>query len=132
MKNRVLALIATVGTIGLGGAMADEGGLSDLTGPYLGQAIPGTTAELFAPGVVSVNGRYEFALSFAPAGDRVLFTVQTAEEEVMVMHTRQVNGHWTRPSPVRLANGARKDEMEAFFSIMEFRKKMQAELASSF
>lgn len=85
-------------------------------GPYFGQQPPGLTAELFAPGFVSIIGRYEFAMSFAPAGDRVLFTVQTADKKVMVLHTRQVAGKWTPPAPVSLAAGARKDEMEAFFS----------------
>jgi hypothetical protein len=87
-----------------------------LSGPYLGQQAPGMTAKLFAPGVVSITGRYEFALSFSPAGDRVLFTVQTPDERVMVLHSRQVEGQWTRPAPVRLSAGLRKDEMEAFFA----------------
>lgn len=90
--------------------------LLNLSGPYLGQEVPGMTAKLFAPGIVSVTGRYEFALSFAPGGDRLLFTVQTADEEVMVLYSRQLEGQWTRPKPVGLSNGARRDEMEAFFS----------------
>ncbi len=90
--------------------------LLNLSGPYLGQEAPGLIAELFAPGIVSVTGRYEFALSFAPNGDRLLFTVQTADDKVFVLHSRQVENQWTRPSPVNLSNGARRDEMEAFFS----------------
>ena len=111
-----MAWLVISGVIGSGIATADEGDSSALSGPYLGQTVPGLTAELFAPGVVSVTGRYEFALSFAPAGDRVLFTVQTADEDVMVLHSRQVNGHWTKPESVSLAHGAHADEMEAFFS----------------
>lgn len=87
-----------------------------LEGLYFGQDVPGSTAELFAPGIVSITGRYEFAVSFSPTGERMLFTVQTADEKVMVMHSRMVNGSWSRPLPVSLANGARVDEMEAFFS----------------
>jgi len=87
-----------------------------LEGPYLDQQTPRLTAELFAPGLVSVTGRYEFAVSFAPTGDRILFTVQTEDEEVMVLHSRQHAGQWTPPAPVSLAAGAREDEMEAFFS----------------
>lgn len=118
LKKRLLALLVHVGIVGLGSAIANEDNLSDLSGPYLGQVVPGTEAQLFAPGIVSVTGRYEFALSFAPAGDRVLFTVQTADEEVMVMHARQVNGRWSQPAPVNLANRRFKDEMEAFFHPM--------------
>ena len=111
-----MAWLVISGLIEAGIVTADEADSSVLSGPYLGQTVPGSTAELFAPGVVSVTGRYEFALSFAPAGDRVLFTVQTADEDVMVLHSRQINGHWTKPESVNLTHGARADEMEAFFS----------------
>ena len=87
-----------------------------LSGPYLGQRVPGMTARLFAPGVVSITGRYEFALSFSPAGDRILFTAQTTDEKVEVLHSYQVDGQWTRPAPVSLSAGMRADEMEAFFA----------------
>jgi len=90
--------------------------LLNLSGPYLGQEVPGMTAKLFAPGIISVTGRYEFALSFAPGGDRLLFTTQTTDEKVLVLHSRQVESQWTRPRPVNLTNGARLDEMEAFFT----------------
>jgi Tol biopolymer transport system component len=73
-------------------------------------------AEVFAPGHISQEGRYEFAISFAPGGERLLFTVQTPEEAVQVLHSRVKDGSWTDPEPVSLAAGARRDEMEAFFS----------------
>ncbi len=115
MRKTISALTAAaVFTTGI--TMAGEGGTAHLSGPYFGQEVPGLTAELFAPGIVSVTGRYEFAVSFAPTGERMLFSVQTGDEEVMVLHTRLHNGRWTEPTPVNLANGARKDEMEAFFS----------------
>lgn len=115
MRKTMSVLIATT-AFAAGNALAGETVSAGLTGPYIGQEVPGMTAELFAPGLVSVNGRYEFAISFSPSGERALFGVQTADEKVMVMHTRVVDGRWTEPEPVSLANGARKDEMEAFFS----------------
>ena len=48
----------------------------DLRGPYLGQTPPGTTAEMFAPGLVSVVGRYEYGLAFSPDGERILFAAE--------------------------------------------------------
>ncbi len=96
------------------GAPADD--LLNLSGPYLGQKVPGMTAELFAPSIVSVAGRYEFALSFAPNGGRLLFTAQMPDEKVLVLHSRQVGNQWTRPRPIGLTNGVRRDEMEAFFA----------------
>ncbi|MFH1842061.1 MAG: nuclear transport factor 2 family protein, partial [bacterium] len=93
---------------------ADE--FPELSGPYFGQVPPGTTAVMFAPDLVSKTGRYEFALSFAPGGDRLLFTVQDSDEVVQVLHSRLAAGLWTEPEPVSLAHGRCKDEMEAFFA----------------
>jgi Tol biopolymer transport system component len=101
--------------IGLSAA-ASAGETPKLTGPYFGQEPPGMKAEVFAPGLISQMGRYEFALSFAPGGKRLLFTVQSPEEVVQVLHSSLQDGSWTLPEPVNLADGARRDEMEAFFS----------------
>jgi len=94
-------------------AGADTGKLS---GPYFGQDPPGLEAEVFAPDLISQKGRYEFAMSFSPGGERLLFTVQTADEKVYLMRSGLVDGFWTRPEPVNLTAGARRDEMEAFFA----------------
>jgi hypothetical protein len=96
--------------------VAEADGFPELTGPYFGQPPPGAEAEVFAPDLVSLEGRYEFAVSFAPGGERMLFTVQTAEESVLVLHSQVKDRRWTRPEPVSLAGGARRDEMEAFFA----------------
>lgn len=87
-----------------------------LKGPYFGQQVPGLEAEPFAPGLISLLGRYEFALSFSPDGDELLFTQQVPEEKVSVFHSRIEGGVWTEPAEVRLSGGAKKDEMEAFFT----------------
>lgn len=101
----------------IGLAAATSGGEApNLSGPYFGQSPPGMEAEVFAPGLISQEGRYEFALSFAPGGERLLFTVQTPQEVVQVLHSSVKDGSWTHPEPVNLASGARRDEMEAFFS----------------
>jgi hypothetical protein len=87
-----------------------------LAGKYFGQKVPGMKAELFAPGLVSMEGRYEFAPSFSPEGDALLFTVGIPKKPVCVYHTRIVDGAWTKPKVVSLSEGAKKEEMEAFFS----------------
>lgn len=106
----IIGLAATTAT-----ASADEP--PRLSGRYFGQQPPGTEAEVFAPGLISVEGRYEFAISFAPGGERLLFTTQTSEGSVQVMHSQVIDGFWTKPEAVSLAGGARKDEMEAFFAL---------------
>jgi len=91
-------------------------GLEALSGPYFGQQEPGLQAQPFAPGLISLQGRYEFAVSFSPAGDELLFTEQVPEELVSVYYSRVEEGAWTEPAPVRLSDGARSEEMEAFFA----------------
>jgi hypothetical protein len=87
-----------------------------LKGPYFGQPEPGQQAQRFAPGLVSLPGRYEFALNFSPSGQELLFTQQVSTQLVSVFHSRLRSGVWTRPKPVQLSEGAKGEEMEAFFS----------------
>ncbi len=85
-------------------------------GPYLNQIPPTTEAVIFAPGLVSVEGRYEYALSIHPDGDRVLFSVEVPDKGASVHSSSLTGGSWTEPVPIALSEGARKSEMEAFFS----------------
>jgi len=94
----------------------NEQSFPGLTGNYFGQKVPGSKAELFAPGLVSLEGRYEFALSFSSAGDELLFSTQIPGKPACVYYTRIENGTWGKPESVSLSNGAKKEEMEAFFS----------------
>jgi Tol biopolymer transport system component len=87
-----------------------------LVGPYLGQHVPGDEAVLFAPGVVSIDGRYEYALSFAPDGNEVLFSAEVQDEPSVLYLMRFEAGQWTPPRKVSLSEGKKKSEMEAFFT----------------
>lgn len=113
--TRTVSVLLIIGLAAAAPASADAP--LKLSGPYFGQQPPGIEAEIFAPGVISVEGRYEFAVSFAPGGERMLFTTQTSDDSVQVMHSRVIDGFWTTPETVSLAGGARKDEMEAFFAL---------------
>ena len=84
--------------------------------PYLGQEPPGDTAEIFAPGVVSLPGRYEYALSISPDGKELVFSTEMPGEGSKVMMARHSRERWTAPRPLDLTRGARKGEMEAFFN----------------
>ena len=48
---------------------------------YFGQKPPGLTPEIFAPGVISINGRYEHGISFSPNFDEVYFSANKEEED---------------------------------------------------
>ncbi len=86
-----------------------------LSGPYFGQETPGPIATVFAPDLISIIGRYEYALSFAPDGNQILFSTETADGATL-MYSKVQDGIWTSPSAVHLSKGAHTNEMEAFFS----------------
>lgn len=66
-----------------------------LKGDYLGQTPPGSTPQLFAPGIVS-TGLYERDITMTPDGNEIYFGVITAED-VTIAVTKRVNGVWTKP-----------------------------------
>jgi Tol biopolymer transport system component len=97
-------------------SFGDEASFPVLVGPYFGQQEPGLQAQPFAPGLISRQGRFEFALSFSPAGDELLFTQQVPKQSVSVYYSHLEGDAWTEPEPIRLSDGARLEEMEAFFA----------------
>ena len=72
---------------------------ADLAGPYLGQKPPGLTLELFAPGVISVEGSREHSLTFSPQGDELFFTRGPAWPDNRIMHMKRQGGKWSMPEP---------------------------------
>ena len=87
-----------------------------LVGPYFGQKPPGDKAVLFAPGIISIEGRYEYALSFSPDGKEVLFSAEAPDQSAAVYLCRLADGQWSLPQKVSLSGGKKKAEMEAFFT----------------
>jgi Tol biopolymer transport system component len=100
----------------MGKSVSAEKNFPHLSGKYFGQKEPENQAELYAPGLISLEGRYEFALSFSPKGDELMFSVQIPKEPACVYYSKQKSGIWTEPVPISLSQGIKKEEMEAFFS----------------
>ncbi|MCP4897408.1 MAG: hypothetical protein GY906_10590, partial [bacterium] len=83
---------------------------------YLDQIHPEKEAVVFAPGIVSVEGRYEYGVSFHPDGNQVLFTGEVPDQGAALFRSRLIDGVWSEPEQVSLTDGSRSSEMEAFFS----------------
>lgn len=83
---------------------------------YFGQKPPGTKAELFAPGTISVNGRYEYAVSFTPEIDELYFSGEGEDEIQHVYFSKLNNNKWTKPAVANFTKGLKKNEFEAFAS----------------
>lgn len=72
---------------------------------YLGQTPPDLTPQIFAPGIVSVEGAMEFAASFSPDGNELYFTRRFDGQENVIYEMHLVNGIWTEPAPAAFASG---------------------------
>ena len=55
---------------------------------YFGQKPPGLVPELFAPGIISVNGRFEGAVSFSPNLDEIYFAAYYEGEDTSIYFSK--------------------------------------------
>lgn len=85
-----------------------------LEGDYLGQPLPGDSAVIFAPGIISVNGRSEYGVSFTPDLEEIYFTVKRKGERVSVYFSKLIDNKWTNPKKANLTKGEKGSEMWAF------------------
>ncbi|MTI30542.1 PD40 domain-containing protein [Xanthovirga aplysinae] len=85
--------------------------------PYFGQKPPGLIPEVFAPGIVSINGRNESNISFSPDLDEVYFTVNKKDEEVSIYFSKLKGNKWTPTKRANFTNGRKKEELYPFVSV---------------
>jgi hypothetical protein len=65
-------------------------------GPYFGQKPPGTIAEVFAPGIISLENRFEQNAAFTPDGKEFYFSTTTCNwDSFQIYYTKQKDGVWT-------------------------------------
>ncbi len=93
--NRTLCLGLSCCLTVIAGAAAAGDDFPELRGPYLGQKPPGTTPELFAPGIVS-TGYSERIAAFTPDGRELYFMLYGAPHGVILVMEID-DGRWTRP-----------------------------------
>jgi L-ascorbate metabolism protein UlaG (beta-lactamase superfamily) len=67
-----------------------------ISGPYLGQKPPGTTPEIFAPGIVS-TGLDELNSVFSPDGSEFYFCVRNITNAASIFQMKMEKGAWSRP-----------------------------------
>jgi len=77
---------------------AQETVFPKLTGPYLGQKLPGTTPELFAPGIVS-NGHNASSVAISPNGKEIFWDMDN------IWFTKLENNTWTKPEIISFSKG---------------------------
>jgi len=86
-----------------------------LEGPYFGQKPPGLTPEIFAPGIVSVDGIYEGDVSFSPNLAEMYFS-PTINGHSYVHFSKLENKQWTKPRRANFTKGKISDEFSPLVS----------------
>jgi len=87
-----------------------------LEGPYLGQKTPGSMAEIFAPGIVSINGRYEHGISFSPELDEIYFSANKKGGFTDIYFSKLEGEKWQQIKKAKFTKGKKDEEMHPFVS----------------
>ena len=101
----IFQIIAIVILLSIFICCAQQDDFPVLKGSYLGQKPPGMTPEVFAPGIISTEEKYELNSIFSLKGDEFLYEISTTTPEekkeglyfYIIMVSKQVNGIWTKP-----------------------------------
>ena len=84
-----------------------ENDFPELKGPYMGQTLPGMTAELFAPGIIS-NELCNRDVAMSPDGKEMYFGLHTPDfAYATILCSKEVNGVWTKHEVVSFGRDPR-------------------------
>lgn len=82
-------------------------GFPELTGPYLGQPLPGSEPQLFAPGIVC-DGLHNRDMAITLDGSEIFFTSHVSYFIYSaILQTKLVDGVWTKPEVAPFSIDAR-------------------------
>lgn len=95
---KITKLLILIGAISLNTVFAQENKENDpdspvLEGPYFGQKPPGSTAEVFAPGIVS-TGLYELFSAFTPDMKEFYFVRYDKDDNASMIVLKSQNNQW--------------------------------------
>jgi len=87
------------------------GDRTGINAPYLGQTPPGLTPMIFAPGIISTAGNFEFSIAFSPDGKEIYFTRRRDPGglNTMMVCRWEKNG-WTAPEEAAFCKGFPSNE----------------------
>ncbi len=73
--------------------------LAVVSGPYMGQEPPGMKPEIFSPGFICLDNRYEYGFGFSPEGNEFAFTLTNSTWGYfeLLYTTMDPNGQWSEP-----------------------------------
>lgn len=81
---------------------------------YLGQKPPSLIPEIFAPGIISIDGRYEHGISFSPDLKEVYFGANYKDKDPSIYYSKLKGKKWTDPKEANFTKGKKAGEMHPF------------------
>ena len=90
----ILVILVLISSTGCQDSKKD---FPELTGPYLGQQLPGIQPEIFAPGIISDPACFEWCGTFSPDGNEYYFSRFYDDSTSAFLCSKLVNGKWTAP-----------------------------------
>ena len=89
---------------------------------YFGQKPPGLIPEVFAPGIVSINGRNASTISFSPDLNEIYFSAHEKDEETSSIYFSKLKGNkWTPVKRANFTNGKKNEELYPSVSLNDKR-----------
>lgn len=83
---------------------------------YLGQKPPGIIPEIFAPNIVSIDGRFEGTVSFSSELTEMYFAADNEDNKTSIYFSKLENDTWTAIQRVGFTNGRKNEELHPFVS----------------
>jgi len=83
---------------------------------YFGQKAPGLTPKIFGPGVISLDGRFESAISFSPDLAEMYFSVSVEGKKTAIYYSKLEDNEWTTVKRANFTKGKKQTEMHPFVS----------------
>ena len=84
---------------------------------YFGQELPDSIPKLFAPGLVSLEGRYEHGISFSPDLEEMYFAANEKDQDPDIYFSRLEGETWTPIQKANFTQGEKSGEMHPFVSL---------------
>nr|WP_299341204.1 hypothetical protein [Allomuricauda sp.] len=136
MKNHIDKYVALVFVLFISACKTENSNKKENPFPttenlYFEQKPPGLIPEIFAPGLVSIEGRYEFGISFAPDLDEIYFSAKEVDQPTVIYYSRLKGKEWSPIKKADFTKGEKDTEMKPFVSLMDDRIYFTAYNAAS-
>lgn len=121
MKNHIIKFSVLISVIFLSAcetkkSNTKEDDSSAKESSFFGQKPPGLIPEIFAPGIVSIDGRFEGTVSFSSDLKELYFDAKYDGDASQIYFSKLVDGIWTPIKRASFTRGNKVEEMHPFVS----------------